>query len=116
MSWPIRRATRSWSDPARGRCGGRGWPTRTCRERTHRETRRPDPLRIALGLTPREAEVLLWTAQGKTNIEIGTILGMSDLTVKQHLGHVFEKLGVEGRNPATLRALEVLSTPARKKL
>ena len=41
---------------------------------------------------------------------------MSDLTVKQHLGHVFEKLGVEGRNSATLRALEVLSAPAARKL
>ncbi len=76
----------------------------------HPDFSSPDPLRVALGLTPREAEVLLWTAQGKTNVEIGTILGMSDLTVKQHLGHVFKKLGVEGRNPATLRALEVLSS------
>ena len=78
----------------------------------HPDFSSPDPLRTALGLTPREAEVLLWTAQGKTNVEIGTILGMSDLTVKQHLGHVFAKLGVEGRNPATLRALEVLSAPS----
>ena len=76
----------------------------------HPDFSSPEPLRVGLGLTPREAEVLLWTAQGKTNVEIGTILGMSDLTVKQHLGHVFEKLGVEGRNPATLRALEVLSS------
>jgi DNA-binding NarL/FixJ family response regulator len=77
----------------------------------HPDFSSPDPLRLALGLTPREAEVLLWTAQGKTNVEIGTILGMSDLTVKQHLGHVFEKLGVEGRNAATLRALEILAQP-----
>ena len=46
-----------------------------------------------------------------TEAEIGTILGMSDLTVKQHLSHVFEKLGAGGRNPATLCALEVLSAP-----
>jgi DNA-binding NarL/FixJ family response regulator len=77
----------------------------------HPDFSSPDPLRLALGLTPREAEVLLWTAQGKTNVEIGTILGMSDLTVKQHLGHVFDKLGVEGRNAATLRALEILAQP-----
>ena len=81
----------------------------------HPDFSSPEPLRLKLGLTPREAEVLLWTAQGKTNVEIGTILGMSDLTVKQHLGHVFEKLGVEGRNPATLRALEVLSSPPDRK-
>ena len=77
----------------------------------HPDFTSPEPLRLRLGLTPREAEVLLWTAQGKTNVEIGTILGMSDLTVKQHLGHVFEKFGVEGRQPATLCALEVLSSP-----
>ena len=81
----------------------------------HPDFSSPDPLRVAFGLTPREAEVLLWTAQGKTNVEIGTILGMSDLTVKQHLSHVFEKLGVEGRNPATLCALEVLSSPSGRK-
>lgn len=65
-----------------------------------------------LGLTPREAEVLLWIAQGKSNGEIGTILGMSEKTVKIHAGHIFEKLGVDNRNAATLRAIEVLSAPA----
>ena len=69
----------------------------------------PEPLRTAFNLTQREAEVLLWVAQGKTNSEIATILGNSEPTVKQHLGVVFQKLGVEGRNAATLRALEVLS-------
>src|SRR5678815_394263 len=43
----------------------------------------PDPLRIAFGLTPREAEVLLWVAQGKSNSEIASILGNSEPTVKQ---------------------------------
>lgn len=68
-----------------------------------------EPLRAELGLTPREAEVLLWVAQGKSNGDIGTILGMSEKTVKQHLGSVFQKIGVEGRNAATVRALEILS-------
>jgi len=68
----------------------------------------PEPLQ-KLGLTPREAEVLLWTAQGKSNGDIAMILTMSEKTVKQHLGVVFQKLGVEGRNAATVRALEVLS-------
>ncbi|MBL9175220.1 MAG: response regulator transcription factor [Verrucomicrobiales bacterium] len=67
------------------------------------------PLESVLGLTPREAEVLLWTAQGKSNADIATILGMSEKTVKQHLGSVFQKLGVEGRTAATLRALEILA-------
>ena len=64
-----------------------------------------------LGLTPREAEVLLWVAQGKSNADIAIITGASEKTVKNHMTHVFEKLGVEGRNAATVRALEVLSTP-----
>jgi DNA-binding NarL/FixJ family response regulator len=68
----------------------------------------PAPL-AALGLTPREAEVLLWIAQGKTNNDIGTILGASEGTVKKHVIHIFEKLGVETRSAATLRAIEVLS-------
>lgn len=71
----------------------------------------PGPLRDAFGLTTREAEALLWAAQGKGNADIGVILGMSEKTVKQHLGSVFQKLGVDGRNAATLRALEVLSGP-----
>jgi DNA-binding NarL/FixJ family response regulator len=68
----------------------------------------------ALGLTPREAEVLLWVAQGKSNGEIGVILGMSEKTVKIHAGHIFEKLGVDNRNAATVRAIEVLSAPSTK--
>jgi DNA-binding NarL/FixJ family response regulator len=70
----------------------------------------PEPL-LKLGLTPRAAEVLVWVAQGKTNPDIGTILGISESTVKKHLLEIFEKLGVETRSAATLRAIEVLSTP-----
>lgn len=66
-----------------------------------------------LGLTPREAEVLLWVAQGKTNAEVAIILGMVESTVKKHLEHVFPKLGIESRNAATLRAIEILSTRSR---
>ena len=74
----------------------------------------PAPLH-ALGLTPRVAEVLLWVAQGKTNAEIGTILGISESTVKKHLLEIFEVLGVETRSAATLRAIEVLSAPGTRK-
>ena len=65
-----------------------------------------------LGLTPREAEVMLWVAQGKSNADIATILGCAENTVKVHLSRVFEKLGFENRNAATVRALEILSRPA----
>lgn len=63
-----------------------------------------------LGLSMREAEILLWVAQGKSNFEIGMILGISAATVKKHLVHTYQKLGVESRNAATLSALQVLST------
>jgi DNA-binding NarL/FixJ family response regulator len=64
---------------------------------------------IALGLTRRAAEALLWLAQGKTNSDIATILGITESTVKKHVQEIFEKLGVETRGAATVRALEVLN-------
>jgi DNA-binding NarL/FixJ family response regulator len=63
----------------------------------------------SLGLTPREGEVLLWVAQGKGNHDVGVLLQMSESTVKRHLLHIFEKLGVESRTAASLRAIEVLN-------
>jgi DNA-binding NarL/FixJ family response regulator len=62
-----------------------------------------------LGLSPREAEVLLWVAQGKGNQDIAVILGLSPATVKKHTMHIFDKLGVETRAAAMLRALESLA-------
>jgi len=67
-----------------------------------------------LGITQREAEVLLWVAQGKSNADIAILLGMAEATVKRHLSNLFPKLGVDGRNAATVRALEILSTPSSK--
>lgn len=64
----------------------------------------PPDLLLGLGLTPREAEVLAWVAQGKTNRETGIILGVSTRTVQKHLERVFEKLGVESRTGAILKA------------
>ena len=73
------------------------------------EERRPavdrDSLR-ALGLTDREADVLGWVAQGKTDAETGTILGISRRTVAKHLEHIFQKLGVETRTAAAVCAVE----------
>ena len=72
----------------------------------------PDPslmLVNALGLTEREAEVLYWVAQGKTSPEIAIILGSALKTVKKHLQRVYEKLGVETRTAAALRASEILN-------
>lgn len=53
-----------------------------------------------LGLTRREVEVLTWVTNGKTNADIGLLLGTSPWTVQKHLEHIFEKLGVETRTAA----------------
>lgn len=60
-------------------------------------------------LTPREAEVLLWLARGKSNRDIAEILGLSPRTVNKHLEHVFVKLGVENRAAATAVATQALT-------
>ena len=66
-----------------------------------------------LGLSAREGEILLWVAQGKTNFEAAIILGISAATVKKHLEHIYAKLGVEGRNAASLKALEAIASSPR---
>lgn len=65
-----------------------------------------DSLQSSLGLTPREAEILMWVSRGKTNREVGEILGSSPRTVNKHLEHIFEKLGVATRAAAVAAALE----------
>lgn len=57
-------------------------------------------------LTKREAEVLHWVVQGKTNTEIGVILAVSPRTVQKHLEHIFNKLGVETRAAVATLALD----------
>lgn len=71
-----------------------------------RETRVDPTCLRQLGLTARQAEVLAWAAEGKTNSEIGIILSISARTVQKHLEHVFQKLGVETRTAAMLQALQ----------
>lgn len=61
-----------------------------------------------LGITRREAEILFWIAQGKTDGEIGTLLFISPRTVHKHSENIYVKLGVETRTAAMLRAFEVL--------
>ncbi len=68
---------------------------------------------LAFKLTAREAEVLYWVAKGKTNRDIGEILGTSPRTITKHLEHVFEKLGVETRTAAAALALQRVRELAR---
>jgi CheY-like chemotaxis protein/DNA-binding CsgD family transcriptional regulator len=72
--------------------------------REESDTARVQALTALFRLTQREAEVLHWVIQGKTNRDIGDILGMSPRTVNKHLEHVFEKLGVETRTAAATLA------------
>ena len=58
-----------------------------------------------LPLTAREREVLHWLAGGKTDRDIGEILGISPRTVHKHLQRIYEKLGVETRTAAVMRVI-----------
>jgi DNA-binding response OmpR family regulator/DNA-binding CsgD family transcriptional regulator len=67
---------------------------------------------LALGLTPRQAEVAYWVAQGKSNAETAMILGTSPRTVDKHMERIFERLGLENRASLMVAASERLR-PAR---
>jgi CheY-like chemotaxis protein/DNA-binding CsgD family transcriptional regulator len=64
-----------------------------------------EAMMAAFKLTTREAEVLYWVAKGKTNRDIGDILGASPRTVTKHMEHILQKLGVETRTAAASLAL-----------
>ena len=59
-----------------------------------------EAMMLSFKLTAREAEVLHWVARGKTNRDIGDILGTSPRTVTKHMEHILPKLGVETRTAA----------------
>ena len=60
-------------------------------------------------LSSREAQVLHWVSQGKTNKEAGLILHLSGRTVQKHLEHIYQKMGVENRTGAAAKAYEIAS-------
>jgi len=66
-------------------------------------------LQKTLPLTLREAEVLLWISQGKSNRDIAQILGLSPRTINKHLEQIFTKLGVENRTAAAALAIRTLA-------
>lgn len=70
----------------------------------------PNEARLSdrLGLTMREAEVLNWISQGKSNRDIGEILSLSPRTVNKHLEQIYSKLGVENRTAAAAVAIRTL--------
>lgn len=58
-------------------------------------------------LTAREQEVLQWVYLGKSNIEIGIILGISQLTVKNHVQEILRRLNVQNRAQAVGKAFNL---------
>jgi DNA-binding CsgD family transcriptional regulator len=66
----------------------------------------------SLKLTPRGGEVLFWISQGKSNHDIGVILGAKTATIRKHVEHIFAKLSVENRTPAAMVALETCRSVA----
>jgi transcriptional regulator EpsA len=60
---------------------------------------------IARPLSARETEILGWVREGKSNYEVGCILGISALTVKNHLQRIYQTLGVSNRTHALSRCL-----------
>ena len=67
-----------------------------------------DALQKAFELTNRQAEVLYWICKGKTNSDIGQILGTSPRTVNKHSEKIYKKLGVENRTAAAAKSIHYL--------
>jgi DNA-binding CsgD family transcriptional regulator len=65
----------------------------------------------SVGLGVRATEVLYWLAKGKTNQEIGIILGIATETVKAHLKRIFVRLNVENRTSAVSMVSELIARP-----
>lgn len=66
-------------------------------------------------LSDREEEVLRLAAQGLANKQIGRRLGISDSTVKVHLGNIYRRIGVTDRTSAAMWARDHLNDPATGK-
>jgi DNA-binding CsgD family transcriptional regulator/tetratricopeptide (TPR) repeat protein len=71
------------------------------------------PKSAVFGLSPREREVLLWLAAGRTNREIGEHLFISQKTVGVHVGNILSKLSVSGRVEAAAVAIRLGLTDRR---
>jgi LuxR family transcriptional regulator len=55
-------------------------------------------------LTPREIEILKWTAEGKTAADIAIILSMKERTVHFHVANAVQKMGVSNKTSAVVQA------------
>lgn len=74
----------------------------------HRRSRRPS---APAGLTPREVEVLMHVAQGRSNREIASTLWIAEKTVRNHVEHIYAKINVSNRIGASMFAIRHGLTP-----
>ena len=74
---------------------------------TEKKETKHSPIAESSYITERETEILRWVSNGKTNYEIGIILGISPFTVKNHLQRIFRKIGVSNRAHAVSRYEEI---------
>ena len=63
---------------------------------------------MRLGLTLRQAEILSWLAFGKTDAEIGVLLGIATRTASHTVSRIYQKLGVNSRVQAAARAFRAV--------
>jgi len=85
---------RAWLSP-----GAASVAVRSLRSRAEAQAQR----RIRFGLTPRERELVELVVSGATNAQIAAHLVVSEKTVKNHLNHIYAKLGVTTRTQAVAR-------------
>lgn len=71
----------------------------------------PAPAEMMRAVSPREVEILQWVRDGKSNEEVGMILGISGLTVKNHLQRIYKTLGVSNRAQAVARGIALRVLP-----
>lgn len=71
-----------------------------------RLTHKPEPRNYTPKINLREREILLWAAEGKTNWEIGEILGLTHSTVKDYIARIFVKLNTSNRTHAVAIAFQ----------
>jgi DNA-binding NarL/FixJ family response regulator len=84
---------------------GERWFSSSIAERLNRRRLRADGYEV--NLTKRESEALRLVMEGLTDREVGLALGLSERTVRYHLGNVYSKLGVSARAEAVAKALEL---------
>ena len=66
----------------------------------------PSSIKLIEQLTAREKEITELVIDGLTNIEIARRLYVSDITVKKHLGNIYQKLGISGKNQLIQKMLK----------